>query len=196
VKLIPTIVAACAAIGAAAGFQVQGNLSEAWPKSSLGVQTVAAGSKLWFTLPPRSGVTVVTKPDTGAAVTVRLNMSATVNLPFPSTYQIVVTRDSGEGQWTCKDAVGGPILLGFGTSIDAKRHARVTYVADDQKETWTFAWPKEATFVVRVFNLSGKVVQEQDLYDSSELELFGGGSFTFEVVPTDGSGEFMARKSQ
>jgi len=34
------------------------------------------------------------------------------------------------------------------------------------------------------------------LYDSNELELYGGGNFTFEVVPTEGSGEFRARKSE
>jgi hypothetical protein len=34
------------------------------------------------------------------------------------------------------------------------------------------------------------------LYDSNELELVGGGSFTFDVVPTDGEGEFVARKSE
>lgn len=195
-RRIAAAVAACAAVAAAVGFQVQGNMSEAWDKSSLVVRTGEVGTKLWFTLPPHSGITVVAKPDTGAAVTVRLNMPATVSLPFPSTYQIAVTRDSGEGQWTCKDALGGPILLGFGTSIDAKRHARVVYASDDQKETWTFDWPREATFLVQVLSSAGKIVQEQDLYDSSELELFGGGSFTFVVVPTEGSGEFTVRKSQ
>lgn len=195
-KRVAAAVAACAAIAAAVGFQVQGNMSEAWDKSSLVVRTVEAGTKLWFTLPPHSGITVVAKPDTGGAVTVRLNMPATVSLPSPSTYRIAVTRDSGEGQWTCKDALGGPVLLGFGTSIDAKRHARVVYAADDQKETWTFDWPREATFLVQVLGPAGKVVQEQDLYDSNELELFGGGSFTFGVVPTEGSGAFTARKSQ
>ena len=134
------------------------------------------------------------KPDTGAALTMVLNMPATVNLPAPSTYRITVTRDSGAGQWTCKDAAGSPVLLGFGTSVDVKRHARVTYVADNDKETWTFAWPKEATFIVKVPNASGKVVEEQDLSDSNELELVGGGSFTFEIAPTDGSGEFTAKK--
>ena len=111
-------------------------------------------------------------------------------------YHITVTRDSGAGQWTCKDAIGHPVLVGFGTTVDVKHHARVTYGADDQKETWAFSWPREATFLVQVFDPSGKVVQEQDLYDSSELDLYGGGSFTFAVVPTDGSGEFTAKKSQ
>ena len=123
-------------------------------------------------------------------------MPATVDLRLPSTYDITVTCDSGEGQWTCKDAVGSPALLGFGTSVDAKRHARVTYGADGQKETWTFTWPREAEFLVQVINASGKVVEEQDLYYSDELELVGGGSFTFEVAPTDGSGEFKAKKSE
>jgi hypothetical protein len=190
------VVAACAGIAAAAGFQVQGNISEAWDKSALTVRVEEGGAKLWFNLPPHSGITLVAKPDTGATVTSRLNMSSTFDLRLPSTYEITITRDSGAGQWTCKDAVGSPALLGFGTSVDTKRHARVTYVADDQKETWAFVWPKEATFLVQLPNASGKVVQEQDLYDSNELELVGGGSFTFDVVPTDGSGEFMARKSE
>jgi hypothetical protein len=190
------MMAVCTALAAAAGFQVQGNMSEAWDKSSLEVRAGEGGAKLWFSLPAHSGITVVAKPDTGATVTSVLNMPATVDLRIPSTYKITVTRDSGDGQWTCKDAAGSPMLLGFGTSVDAKRHARVTYVADDEKETWTFTWPKEATFLVQVPNASGKVIQEQDLYDSNELELVGGGSFTFKVVPTDGSGEFTAKKSE
>ncbi len=190
------MVAAGAALATAAGFQVQGNMSEAWDKSSFRVRAGEGGAKLWFSLPAHSGMTVVAKPDTGAAVTSRLNMPATVDLRLPSTYDITVTCDSGEGQWTCKDAVGSPALLGFGTSVDAKRHARVTYGADGQKETWTFTWPREAEFLVQVINASGKVVEEQDLYYSDELELVGGGSFTFEVAPTDGSGEFKAKKSE
>jgi hypothetical protein len=34
------------------------------------------------------------------------------------------------------------------------------------------------------------------LSDSDELDLYSGGSFTFEVAPTDGSGEFTAKKSE
>jgi hypothetical protein len=189
-------VAVCAGLATAAGFQVQGNMSEAWDKGSLTVRAGEEGAKLWFSLPAHSGITVVAKPDTGATVKSVLNMSAAVSLPLPSKYGLSITRDSGDGQWTCKDAAGSPVLLGFGTSVDVKHHARVTYVADEDKETWTFTWPKEATFLVRVPNASGKVVEEQDLYDSNELELVGGGSLTFEVAPTDGSGEFVARKSE
>lgn len=191
-----TIVAVCIGLATAAGFQVQGNMGEAWNKSSLKVRAAEGGAKLWFSLPSHSGITVVAKPDTGATVTARLNMPATVDLRLPSTYEIAITRDSGAGQWTCKDVAGSPTLLGFGTSVDEKRHARVTYVADDQQEVWAFTWPKEATFLVQLFNASGKVVQEQDLYDSNELELVGGGSFVFEVAPTDGSGEFSVKKSE
>jgi hypothetical protein len=190
------MVVAGVALATAAGFQVQGNMSEVWDESSLRVRVGEGGAQLWFNLPSHSGVTVVAKPDTGAAVTTRLNMPASVNLRLPSTYDITVTRDSGEGQWTCKNVLGSPALLGFGTSVDPKRHARVTYTTDDQKDNWTFTWPKEATFLVQVINASGKVVEEQDLYYRNELELVGGGSFTFEVVPTDGSGEFAAKKSE
>ena len=195
-KRLMMMVAVCTGLATAAGFQVQGNMSEAWDKSLLEVRAGEGGAKLWFSLPAHSGITVVAKPDTGATVKSVLNMPATVNLPLPSKYEVTITRDSGDGQWTCKDAAGSPALLGFGTSVDVKRHARVTYVADDEKEIWTFNWPKEATFLVQVPNASGKVIQEQDLYDSNELELVGGGSFTFEVAPTDGSGEFTAKKSE
>jgi hypothetical protein len=196
VKRIIAIVAILAGLATAAGFSVQGNMSEAWDKGQLAVRAGEEGAKLWFTLPSHSGITVVAKPDTGPTVKSVLNMSATVSLPLESKYEVTVTRDSGEGQWTCKDAAGSPVLLAFGTSVDVKRHARVTYVADDDKEFWTFTWPKEATFLVQVPNASGKVTEEQDLYDSNKLELVGGGSFTFDVVPTDGEGEFVARKSE
>lgn len=190
------ILAVCVALAGAAGFQVQGNMSEAWDKGSLTVRAGEEGAKLWFSLPRHSGITVVAKPDTGATVRSVLNMSATVSLPLDSKYEVLIARDSGDGQWTCKDAAGSPVLLGFRTSVDVKRHARVTYVADDEKEIWAFTWPREATFLVQVPNASGKVTEEQDLYDSNELELVGGGSFTFDVVPTDGEGEFVARKSE
>jgi len=189
------VLAACACLAMAAGFNVQGNMSEAWDKSTLRVRTAEEPAKLWFGLPAHSGITVVAKPDTGASITTVLNMSSTTDLPAPSTeYDITVRCDSGAGQWTCKDALGGPSLLGFGSSADEKRHAKVTYVADEDKETWTFTYPKEATFLVWLYNAAGKVVEEQDLYDTNELVLVGGGSFTFEVAPTDGSGEFTARK--
>ena len=126
----------------------------------------------------------------------RLNMTSTVDLRTPSTYDVTITRDSGDGQWTCKDVAGSPVLLGYGSSADVKHHARVTYVADADKETWRFTWPEEATFLVRVLGGSGKVTEEQDLSDSNELDLYAGGSFTLEVAPTDGSGDFTATKSE
>jgi len=194
VKRLIAIVAVCAGLATAAGFQVQGNMSEAWDKGMVTVRTGEGGGMLWFAIPPHSGITVVAKPDTGATVKSVLNMSSSVKLPLQSTYEVTVARDSGDGQWTCKDAAGSPVLLGFSTSVDLKRHARVTYAADEDKETWTFDWPQEATFMVRVLNAAGRVIEQQDLYDSNELELAGGGSFTFEVAPTDGSGEFTAKK--
>lgn len=190
------IVAAGVALAMAAGFQVQGNMGETWDQSSLRVRAGEGGAKLWFGLPAHAGITVAAKPDTGATVTARLNMPATVDLRLMSTYDITIIRDSGEGQWTCRDAIGNTALLGFGTSVDVKRPARVTYGADDQKEIWKFTWPREATFLVQVINASGKVVEEQDLYYRDELELVGGGQFTFEITPTDGSGEFEAKKSE
>jgi hypothetical protein len=196
VRYFFALIAACAGPAMAAGFQVQGNMSEAWNKGSLIIQATQPGTKLWFTMPEHSGITVVAKPDTGPTVTTRLNMASTIDLRVPSSYAIVVTRDSGEGQWTCRDAIGKPVLLGFGTSVDVKRHARVTYVADDDKEVWIFDSPKDATFLVQEINASGKAIQEQDLSDNNKLELYGGGTLTFEVVPTDGSGVFTAKKSQ
>jgi hypothetical protein len=196
VKRLIAIVAVCAGLATAAGFQVQGNMSEAWDKSMVTMRTGEGGASLRFSLPPHSGITVVAKPDTGATVKSVLNMPASVILPLESKYEVTITRDSGDGQWTCTDAAGGSALLGFETSVDVKRHARVTYVADDQKDVWTFDWPKEETFLVKVPDASGKVTTEQDLYDSNKLELVGGGSFTFEVAPTDGSGEFVAKKSE
>jgi hypothetical protein len=190
------ILTACAGLAMAAGFQVQGNMSEAWDKGSLKVRTAEQPAKIWFGLPPHSGITVVAKPDSGATVTARLNMPSAVDLQAQTEYAIEITRDSGAGQWIGRDVAGGPALLGFGSSIDEKRHARLTYVADDDKETWTFTWPKEATFLVNLFGPSGKVVEEQDLSDSDKVELVGGGSFTLEIVPTEGSGEFTARRSE
>lgn len=195
-KHLMAIVMACAGLATAAGFHVQGNMSEAWDKGSLRVRTGEGMTQLWFGLPVHSGITVVAKPDTGATVTARLNMPATVDLRIPGEYVVTITRDSGAGQWTCRDAAGSPVLLGFGSSADEKRHARLTYVADEDEETWTFTWPKEATFLVRSLGTSGKVVEEQDLSDSDEFELVAGGSFTLEIAPTEGSGEFSAKKSE
>jgi len=196
VRRVIAALTACAGLAMAAGFQVQGNMSEAWDNGSLRVRTGEQEAKLWFGLPPRSEITVVAKPDTGAAATTRLNMQGGVDLLPLTEYAIEISRDSGAGQWTCRDAGGDPVLLEFGTSVDGKRHSRLTYVADEDKETWKFTWPREATFLVQLFNASGKVVEEQDLYDSDELELVGGGSFTFEIAPTEGSGEFSAKKSE
>jgi hypothetical protein len=193
VKQLMMMVMVCAG---AAGFQVQGNMSEAWDKSSLRVRTGEGTAKLWFGLPAHSGITVVAKPDTGAIVTSSLNMSGTIDLRIPGEYAVAITRDSGAGQWTCKDVGGVPVLLGFASPVDEKRHARLTYVADEDKEVWKFAWPKEATFLVQLFGTAGKVIEEQDLSDSDEFELVGGGSFTLEIAPTEGSGEFSARKSE
>jgi hypothetical protein len=196
VRQLIAILAACAGVAMATGFQVQGNMSEAWDKSSLKIRTGEQPVKIWFGLPAHSGIAVAAKPDTGATVTASMNMSGTVDLRAFAEYTVEVTRDSGAGQWTCRDVAGGPELLGFGSSVDEKRHARLTYAADDDKETWKFTWPKEATFLVNLFGTSGKVVEEQDLYDNDEFELVGGGSFTLEIAPTEGSGEFTARKSE
>ncbi len=187
---------ACASAAMAAGFQVQGNMSEAWDRGSLRVRSGEQEAKLWFGLPPRSGITVVAKPDTGTAVTTRLNMQGGVDLLPLTEYAIEITRDSGAGQWTCRDVIGSPILLGFGSSVDAERQARLTYVADDDEDTWKFKWPKEATFLVQLVSQSGKVAEQQDLSDSDEFELVGGGSFTLRIVPTEGSGGFSAERPE
>jgi hypothetical protein len=187
---------ACVGLALAAGFQVQGNMSEAWDEGSLRVRAGEEPAKIWFGLPPHSGITVVAKPDTGAAVTTRLNMQGGVDLRPATGYTIEISRDSGDGQWTCRDVSGGPVLLGFGSSADAERQARLTYVADEDEETWKFRWPREATFLVQLVNSSGKVIEQQDLSDSDEFELVGGGSFTLAVVPTEGSGGFSAEKSE
>jgi len=196
VKRLGLLILAGVGSALAAGFLVQGNLSEAWDKSSLEIRASAGVTKLWFGLPARSGMTVVAKPDSGATVTVKMNLSGTIDLRAPGVYAIEMTRDSGEGQWTCKDVTGNPVLLGFGSTVDEQRHARMSYRADDDKETWRFKWPKDVTFLVRLLNASGKVMEEQDLWDSDRIELVGGGSFTLEVAPTDGSGEFSASKSE
>ena len=188
------VLAACAGLAMAAGFRVQGNMSEAWDEGKLKVRVGEQGAKLLFSLPQHSGITVVAKPDTGATATARLNMSGTVDLRFPSDYDVDVTRDSGAGQWICRDALGSPVLLGFGSWIDEKHGARMTYVADEDEEIWRFEWPKEATFLVQRPDASGKVIEQQDLYDSDQFELVGGGSFTLEIVSTEGSGEFSAEK--
>jgi hypothetical protein len=195
-KRLVAILTLCAGLALATGFTVQGNMSEAWDKSSLQVRAGEEGARLWFNLPARSQVTVVVKPDTGAAITTKLNMAAGVTLKSAGDYTVEVKRDSGAGQWTCRDVAGSPDLLGFTTTVDEKRHARVTYVTDEDKVVWSFTWPKDVTFLVDLLNPSGKVVEEQDLSDSNEFELIGGGSFTLEIVPTDGEGEFSAKKSQ
>jgi len=190
------LVTACICLAAGAGFTVQGNMSEAWVRSSLKVMAGEGGAKLLFSLPEHSGATVVAKPDTGASITARLNMPGVVDLRVPTTYEITVTRDSGAGQWTCKTMTGDPVLLGFGSSADAKHHARATCAATGEKESWRFTWPQDATFLVRALDASGKVTDEQDLSDSDELDLYNRNTYTLEVAPTDGSGEFTATKSE
>jgi len=195
-KRLVAIVMAGAGVAMAAGFLVQGNMNEAWDKGSLRVRTGEEVAKLMFVLPAHSGITVIAKPDTGAVQTAGLNMSATISLQALSEYAITVIRDSGDGQWTCRDAAGSPVLLGLSSSADVQRHARLTYVADDDKETWTFTWPRDATFLVQLLGASGRAIEEQDLSDDNEFELVGGGSFTLEIAPTEGSGEFSAKKSE
>lgn len=195
-KRFAVVLMACAATAMAAGFSIQGNMSEAWDKGSLTVRTGESEAHLWFGPPAHAGFTVVAKPDTGASVIARMNMPSTIGLRASSTYEITITRDSGAGQWSCRDVGGSPVLLGFGSAADVKRHARVTYVAEEDKEAWMFTWPSEATFLVRVLDASGKATEEQDLSDSNELDLYSGGSYTFEIAPTDGSGEFTAKRSE
>jgi hypothetical protein len=188
------LVAALAATALAAGFQVQSYMSEAWDRHSFEVSAPGGGAKLWFTLPAGSGITVSITPDSGAAMTANLNLTGPVALKGAGDFKITVRRDSGAGQWACKDLSGGPALTRFTTTIDTLHSARMVINPDSDKETWTFTHPREVTFLVRQVNAAGKVYEEQDMDDSDRVDLVGGGSFTLDIVSTDGEGEFTASR--
>jgi hypothetical protein len=118
-----------------------------------------------------------------------------MDLPTPGKYTVTVVRDSGAGVWACRPAQGNPTLLKFTSQADPRHFARVTIVMDEEEETWEFTYPKDATFLVRQTEPGGRVTEEQDLSDSDEVELAGPGTFTLEIAPTEGSGEFSATRS-
>jgi hypothetical protein len=187
---------ASATAALAVGFQVQGYVSEAWDKYSFELNTEATMTRLWFTLPARSSITVAAQPDTGSVVSSSLTVGASLDLRVPGHYTITVMRDSGQGQWTCRSIQGDPVLVKFDGWADTSHFARIVITTEADKETWQFTYPSEATFLVRQINAAGKVTDEQDLSDSDKVDLIAGGTFTMEVAPSDGEGEFTATKTE
>jgi hypothetical protein len=179
-------------VSAWAGFQVKGKVSDVWDNHSFKVQTGSEMTKLWFTVPAKSAIGVSVKGDSGDARTATLTMNSSFDLEGAGKFTVTVARDSGAGEWACKDLSGAAQLLEFESYVDPKYSVRFTVDAEEDKETWTFTYPSDATFLVRQVGPSGRVTEEQDLSDEANVELAGGGSFTLEVAATEGSGKFTA----
>lgn len=178
---------------ATAGFQVRGRFSEAWASHTIKLKTEAGLSRLWFTVPGQSAIIVSAKGDSGESGPVRMTMNNSLDLKGAGTFVVTVTRDSGEGEWTCRDVGGNPLLQEFSGYVDVKHPARLGYDTEEDVSEWQFTYPKESTVLVRRI-VGGKVVEDQDLYDDTRFRLYTAGSHLLELAATEGGGRFTAAR--
>jgi hypothetical protein len=197
VKRVAFLAAALLVAGAsAAGFSVKGKVTEAWDRHSLELITTAETTRLSFVVPRGARLAVTAKPDTGKTINAVLNMNSPFDLYGAGRHAITVTRDTGAGEWTCGSVSEAVTLVKVAGCADTKYFPRFTFNTEQDKETWKFTYPSEATFVVRLVGPGGRSLEEQDLAYGTDFKLDGGGAFTFEIAPAEGGGEYTASTSR
>jgi hypothetical protein len=180
----------------AAGFQFSGKFNEAWDKHAFELDASRGAVKLWINLPARSGLHVTATRDTAQVLDIHLTATAPVNLSGSGRYKFTVERDSGAGEWSCRDIGNSSDLRSVTSYADTTFSPRISFTTDEDEAVWQFSYPRSSAFMVDRIGPSGKAVEEFDLYDNNQVEYIGPGTATLQVRVTEGGGEFTAKLVQ
>lgn len=181
------------ALAGAAGFSFTARIDEAWDKYEFELDATGGSAKLFFSLPPRSGIHVTAVRDTVTALDAGVTMSSPLTLRGSGRYKVTVQRDSGSGELACRDAAGTATLRALSGFADTTFAPRITISTAEDEANWKFTWPRSSTFLVQTIGPGGKVTDEMDLYDEDVYELIGPGAAALVVKVTDGGGAYSLR---
>jgi hypothetical protein len=192
-RLLLALAGIVPALAGAAGFSFTARMDEAWDKHEFELEATGGNAKLFFSLPPGSGIHVTAVRDTVTALDARITMSSPLTLRGSGRYKVTVQRDSGSGELACRDALGTASLRSLSSFADTTFAPRITISTEDDEANWKFTWPRSSTFMVQTIGPGGKIVDEMDLYDEDNYELFGPGSAALVIKVTDGGGAYSLR---
>lgn len=125
----------------------------------------------------------------------------------------IVYEIAGNGKWeawkgtgpaSADDEVsfGGASAVSSGGDLVASgslpkgESSTFAYEASSSDENLVFTWPSGASFWVKVYGSSGKLLGDYDLDEGDVINLTGGGKFTLKIYSKSGSGEWTARKGE
>lgn len=185
----------CLLTADAGGLEIQGKVTGIWEKNSFTIETRSEQTALWLD-PPKNGRVLVRVTTGGEEVKkFPLKFTELITLTGMKEWEITVGWDSTDGNWRCRLGRGEePILKKVQGYADTTFEFTWLLVTEEDVEKWRFAYPRDATFIVRQSVPGRQGIEEQDLADSPEMELFGPGVFKIEVAPIDGGGEFVAER--
>lgn len=180
-------------VASAAALEVKGRVTEFWEHNSFTLATDAEVTKLWFSLPYRARVRLSVERAGERVLEAGLSSNGPVDLNGAGEFTVKVTRDSADADWSCRvTSSEEPVLKKVTGFADTLFAFRFTFATDKDPAKWRFAYPREATFVVKLAAPGMSGAEHNNLDDTPLVSCVGGGQFTMEIAPTDGGGEFTA----
>ncbi len=187
---------AAAAVAGAAGFEFTGRVNESWDKHEFELAVTGGGAKLWLGVPARCGLHVTARRDTATALDIHVAGSGPLELRGSGRYKVTVARDSGSGDWSCKDVGRTAELVSLAGFADTLFSPRIVFTTGADEAKWRFTWPRASAFFVQSIGPSGKAVEEIDLYYDNTFQFIGPGTATLVVKVTEGGGAYTAKLVQ
>ncbi|GEM_PF-762032 len=179
----------------ASGLEIRGRVTSIWEKNSFTIETRSDETVLWFDLPSNTRIIAQAEASDSPIKRVRVKMNEPFILTGMKEWRITIFWDSVDCNWGCRLVKGEEPVLnrvqGYASTDFAFNWSLVT---EEDVETWNFAYPKDATFIVRWKAAGARGAEEQDLSDDTKVKLIGTGIFNIEVDPVDGEGEFTAER--
>jgi hypothetical protein len=183
-----------AATGAAlaGSFGLSGRMSEVTPAYSFEFSAGTAPTRFFFELPYRARLGVTVRRGSEVIISRVLGGTGPLTLDSAGQFTITVARDTGDGAWACRLISDDEVVLRKVTGYAGPGCSpRFSLHVPGEDAVWNFTYPVEALFYVRQID-GGRVVDEQDLYDDTRVQLIGEGVHTLEVAAPDTTGEFTA----
>lgn len=175
--------------------ELNGRVHGTWVVNSFTLETRSDATTFWLDVPYGKRLLVQTETDGEVVKRWRVTVPGEITLSGMKEWTVRLLWDSTDCTWGCRLASGEePVLKTVQGYADTAFAFRWTLVTEEAEERWNFHYPREATFIVRLWSPSGTRASEQDLAERVDVSLSGPGVFTVEVDPIDGGGEFSAER--
>lgn len=176
----------------AGSFQFQGRINQSYSRYSFEFDADSGITKFFVEVTEGARFNLTVKKGAEVSHQRLVRGPGPLDVVGPGTFTVVVEHDSGDGRWSCRELGGADIRVHRITGFAGPGCTpRFSFLNTDEDAKWSFTYPSEEVFYVRRIE-NGRVVEEQDLYDDSEVQVIGERVHTLEVAAPEASGEFVA----